>query len=92
MGQVFNYFIPQGLFTDPNLDVISYEAHLVNSSTLPDWLVFNGILATFTGTTLPPIDFNNAYQQRQQQTQSVQPANTESTAPAEAAWEKVTVQ
>ncbi|MBS0351288.1 MAG: protein-export chaperone SecB [Proteobacteria bacterium] len=48
--------------------------------------------AGFLPITLPPIDFNNAYQQRQkQQPQSTQSPIAELT-PADAPWEKVTVQ
>ena len=50
IGQAFNYFIPQGLITDPNNDPISFGAQLSNGQPLPSWLSFNTISATFTGT------------------------------------------
>jgi hypothetical protein len=50
VGQVFYYFIPQGLVTDPNLDTLSFSADLLNSTGLPAWLSFNGVSATFSGT------------------------------------------
>jgi hypothetical protein len=49
VGVPFNYFIPQGLLSDPNNDPISFTASLANNSTLPSWLSFNEISATFSG-------------------------------------------
>jgi hypothetical protein len=49
VGVPFNYFIPQGLLTDPNKDPISFSALSADNSTLPNWLSFNGISATFSG-------------------------------------------
>lgn len=47
----------------------------------------------FLAITLPPINFDSAYQQRQQQqNQSASSAKTESPASADASWEAVTVQ
>ena len=50
--------------------------------------------AGFLPITLPPINFDNAYQQRQQQqqNQNAPAAKTESAASADTSWEKVTVQ
>jgi hypothetical protein len=49
VGVPFNYFIPQGLLSDPNNDPISFSARSADNSTLPGWLSFNGISATFSG-------------------------------------------
>ena len=50
--------------------------------------------AGFMPITLPPINFDSAYQQRQQQqqNQNAPTAKTESTASPDTSWEKVTVQ
>ena len=49
--------------------------------------------AGFLPITLPPINFDSAYQQRQQQQNQNEPlTKTESTASLNASWEKVTVQ
>ncbi len=48
VGQTFNYFVPQGIFFDPNLDVISFSAQLESNQSA--WLAFNGISAAFAGT------------------------------------------
>jgi hypothetical protein len=49
VGQAFNYFVPQGLITDPNFDPISFSAKIQGSPSLPSWLSFNGISAIFVG-------------------------------------------
>jgi hypothetical protein len=49
VGVPFNYFIPPGLLSDPNNDPISFRALSADNSTLPSWLSFNGISATFSG-------------------------------------------
>jgi hypothetical protein len=49
IGVPFNYFIPQGLLSDPNNDPISFSARSADNSSLPSWLSFNGISATFSG-------------------------------------------
>ena len=50
VNQAFNYFVPQGLITDPNFDPITFSATLSNNQSLPAWLQFNAISATFAGT------------------------------------------
>ena len=47
--------------------------------------------AGFLPITLPPINFDHAYQQRQNQ-QATQPATEKSSSAEETSWEKVTVQ
>jgi hypothetical protein len=49
VGQTFNYFVPQGFFTDPNFDSISFNAHQSNGDSLPSWLSFNSVSATLAG-------------------------------------------
>ena len=50
IGQVFHYFIPQGLITDPNNDPISFGAQLTDTLSLLPWLSFNPVAAIFMGT------------------------------------------
>ena len=50
VNQAFNYFVPQGLITDPNFDPITFNATLSSGQLLPAWLQFNAISATFAGT------------------------------------------
>lgn len=50
IGQAYNYFVPQGVFTDPNDNSISFSAAQAGQSTLMSWLSFNSISATFAGT------------------------------------------
>ena len=50
VNQAFNYFVLQGLITDPNFDPITFIATLMNNQSLPAWLQFNAISATFSGT------------------------------------------
>ena len=50
VNQAFNYFVSQGLITDPNFDPIIFTAILGNNQSLPAWLQFNAISATFSGT------------------------------------------
>ena len=50
VNQAFNYFLPQGLITDPNFDPITFTAILSHNQSLPAWLQFNAISATFSGT------------------------------------------
>ena len=49
VDQPFNYFVPPDLFTDPNNDIISYTASLVNGKSLPAWLQFNPRIVGFGG-------------------------------------------
>ena len=51
VGRSFYYFIPQGIFFDPNFDTLFFDARL-NNAPLPAWLNFNGISAIFAG--IPP--------------------------------------
>ncbi len=49
VGQTFNYFISQGLFTDPNFNPISFSAYQSNGQSLPGWLSFNSVSAALIG-------------------------------------------
>ncbi len=49
VGQLFNYFIPQNLFVDPNNDVIGYSASMIGGKLLPNWLRFNPLTIGFSG-------------------------------------------
>jgi hypothetical protein len=52
VSQIFDYFVPQGLFTDPNFDSISFTALLSDGRPLPSWLRFNSVSAALTGIPL----------------------------------------
>ncbi len=49
VGQLFNYFIPQNLFVDPNNDVIGYSASMIGGKSLPNWLRVNPLTIGFSG-------------------------------------------
>lgn len=51
---VWQYRLPQGIFTDPDGDALTITATMADGSALPAWLAFDG--TTFTGT--PPLQFN----------------------------------
>lgn len=44
------FSFPAGSFIDPDGDVITYSATLMNGSALPSWLTFNPTTRTFIGT------------------------------------------
>ncbi|MCL2345074.1 MAG: putative Ig domain-containing protein, partial [Desulfobulbus sp.] len=49
-GQAFSWQIPEGSFTDRDLnDTLTYTATLNNGKPLPDWLVFDAETQTFSG-------------------------------------------
>jgi uncharacterized repeat protein (TIGR03803 family) len=50
LGQVFNYTVPAGAFSDPNGDNLTLSATLSDGSVLPAWLSFNFTTGTFSGT------------------------------------------
>lgn len=45
-----NYVIPNGTFIDPDGDVLTYSASMVNGTGIPSWLQFNAATHTFSGT------------------------------------------
>ncbi len=47
IGQLYNYFVPQGVVTDPNNNPITFSAIQQGQSNLMPWLSFNSISATF---------------------------------------------
>ncbi len=49
IDRTFNYFVPQGLFMDPNQDPITFTALQSDGQSLPSWLSFNSVSAAFTG-------------------------------------------
>ena len=44
------YTFASGAFTDPDADVLTYSATMVDGSALPSWLSFNATTRTFSGT------------------------------------------
>jgi serralysin len=46
----FTFTIPNGAFTDPNGDALTYSATLAGGGGLPNWLSFNAATRTFSGT------------------------------------------
>ena len=54
--EVFSFTIPASTFSDVDGDALTIVATLVDGSTLPSWLTFNG--TTFSG--IPPQDFNGS--------------------------------
>lgn len=46
----FTYAFPSGTFTDPDGDVLFYDAALASGAELPSWLAFEGTTRTFSGT------------------------------------------
>lgn len=46
----FSYVVPGTSFTDPDNDTLSYTALLADGSALPDWLKFDAVTRTFSGT------------------------------------------
>ncbi|WP_396180118.1 putative Ig domain-containing protein, partial [Flavobacterium sp.] len=52
----WSYTVPAGTFSDADGDALSYTVTLTGSALLPDWLRFDGVTRTFTGT--PPENFN----------------------------------
>jgi subtilisin-like proprotein convertase family protein len=55
IAQPYNYLVPPLLFEDPNKDTLTFNATvlgapIVNGSSLPSWLKFNGQAGIFSGT------------------------------------------
>lgn len=46
----FSYVVPATSFTDADNDSLSYSARLADGSPLPDWLAFDAVSRTFSGT------------------------------------------
>src|SRR5690606_241952 len=52
-GVLFEFIVPEESFADVDAgDVLSYTATLADGSALPDWLTFDAVTRTFSGT--PP--------------------------------------
>ncbi|ASK27275.1 hypothetical protein BG910_05550 [Neisseria chenwenguii] len=49
-GQSWTYTLPNGYFTDPDGDTLSYRATLSDGTSLPDGLKFDAGTLTFSGT------------------------------------------
>ncbi len=49
-GDSISVQLPDGAFSDPDGDALSYSAKLADGSMLPTWLQFNSATRTFTGT------------------------------------------
>jgi len=67
VGLPFQFFIPEGLFTDPNFDAIAYSIYEVASTSgtllsLPNWLGFNSISSSLLGTPLTTDARNYTFQ------------------------------
>ncbi|PSJ79255.1 hypothetical protein C7N83_13325 [Neisseria iguanae] len=52
VGQHWEFAIPQGYFTGPSGDKLTYRAVAADGSVLPSWLVFDVERQIFSGTTL----------------------------------------
>ncbi len=51
LGNRFDFQVPLLTFSDPDSnDVLTYSASLEDGSPLPEWLNFDGVTATFSGT------------------------------------------
>jgi len=55
----FTYSIPEGTFTDPDGDNLTYSATLADGSVLPEWLVFNPYTPSVFATINP--DYVGSY-------------------------------
>ncbi|WP_298938447.1 tandem-95 repeat protein [uncultured Ruegeria sp.] len=51
-----SFVLPANAFTDVDGDALTLSATLADGSALPDWLVFDAVAGSFSGT--PPQDFN----------------------------------
>jgi len=54
-GEEWSFTIPADTFSDADGGALTYTASLADGSTLPDWLSFDAVTRTFTGT--PPEGF-----------------------------------
>ncbi|WP_299776062.1 tandem-95 repeat protein, partial [uncultured Tateyamaria sp.] len=54
--EAVSFALPANAFTDVDGDALSLSVTLVGGAALPDWLVFDAVAGSFTGT--PPQDFN----------------------------------
>ncbi|MDX8355418.1 tandem-95 repeat protein [Cognatiyoonia sp. IB215182] len=51
-----SFVLPANAFTDVDGDALTFSATLTDGTALPDWLVFDAVAGSFSGT--PPQDFN----------------------------------
>jgi uncharacterized delta-60 repeat protein len=49
-GTTFSYSVPTTAFHDADGDPLTYTASLADGAPLPDWLAFDAVTATFSGT------------------------------------------
>ncbi|MFG5384454.1 tandem-95 repeat protein, partial [Yoonia sp. R2-816] len=54
--ETVSFALPADAFIDPNGDALTLSATLADGTALPDWLVFDAVTESFSGT--PPQDFN----------------------------------
>ena len=54
-GGTVNFTLPDGTFTDPNGEALTYVATLANGQALPKWLSFDTKTGTFSGTVAAAI-------------------------------------
>ncbi|MFG5379629.1 putative Ig domain-containing protein, partial [Yoonia sp. R2-816] len=54
--EAVSFALPANAFTDVDGDALTLSATLINGAALPDWLVFDAVAESFSGT--PPQDFN----------------------------------
>uniref|UniRef100_UPI00261BAD14 tandem-95 repeat protein n=1 Tax=uncultured Ruegeria sp. TaxID=259304 RepID=UPI00261BAD14 len=54
--EAVSFALPANAFTDVDGDTLTLSATLLNGTALPDWLVFDAVAGSFSGT--PPQDFN----------------------------------
>lgn len=52
----WSFTVPETVFSDPDLDPLTYSATLADGQALPAWMAFDAATRTFTAT--PPQDFN----------------------------------
>lgn len=60
--QAFSITLQQGIYTDVDADVLSFELTLADGGDLPEWIVFDGEALTVSGT--PPADYFGSLQLR----------------------------
>ncbi|WP_299775767.1 tandem-95 repeat protein [uncultured Tateyamaria sp.] len=54
--EAVSFALPSNAFTDADGDALTLSATLLGGAALPDWLVFDAVAGSFSGT--PPQDFN----------------------------------
>lgn len=50
VGEFFSFTFPNNTFTDADGDALTYSATLTSGAALPDWLTFDPVSRTFSGT------------------------------------------